>query len=248
MIISQQEEIIIRNDQAETYEDWYLKKGVLFDWVERKSILNALNIQKDDIVLDAGCGTGRLSIEIAKKCKKIYALDFSQKSIDILNKKINDQKIKNIETFVWDITKPLPLNEKIDKVLSIQVIQHIPTESKRLETLKIFYDQLKIRGECLFSVYNFNFQSGEKIMKEGEFSSGFYYLRFTPEEVDNLFKKSGFKNTSVAGCINFKGYGRLSKYNIYRLFYFVAALDVFLSKFRFSCFLGNFLMVKGQKV
>jgi len=37
-----------------------------------------LNLKKTDTVLDIGCGTGRLAIPIAKKVRKVYALDASR--------------------------------------------------------------------------------------------------------------------------------------------------------------------------
>ena len=119
----QKKEIEARDSEAKQYEQRYLlSKGYLFDWVEKMTVLNALNLQEEDVVLDIGCGTGRLSLEIAQRCRKVYGLDFSTESIAVLNKKINEKGITNIKTFVGDVSELLPIKEKIDKIVSVQVI------------------------------------------------------------------------------------------------------------------------------
>jgi len=57
-------------------------------------------------ILDVATGTGALSLMAAKMCEPmkgtVLATDFSEKMIDALNKKINDQALKNITTKVMD--------------------------------------------------------------------------------------------------------------------------------------------------
>jgi SAM-dependent methyltransferase len=243
----QKDEIKARDEQAEEFEDWYLQKGYYYDWIEKKTILNALNLQREDVVLDVGCGTGRFAREISRKCNKVYGIDFSPKSIEVLNKKTQEEGIKNIEPYVCDITKPLPIKEKVDKIVSFQVIQHIPTDAGRFMALRNLYDHLKRGGVCVISVYNWRPHVNREFLKEGKFPNGIYYLRFTPNEVEGLFRKCGFKDISVRGCINFRGYGILNGHKFYKLFYPVTKLDTYLSRFRFSCSLGNFLVCRGIK-
>ncbi len=245
--MSQQEEIKARDEQAESFEQWYIRRGVLHDYVEKQVIIDLLNLQRDDAVLDAGCGTGRLTREMAKQCRKVYGIDFSPKSIEWLNKKLREQWIKNVEIFVGDITKQLPIKEKVDKIISVQVIQHIPTESERYLALTNLYNQLKVGGICVITIYSWGSFFDRGLAKEGRFTNGVYYFRFTPNEVETLFKKCGFKNVSVKGCVNFRGYAVLNKFGIYRLLYPVAKLDAFLSRFKVSCFFGTYLVCKGIK-
>jgi len=231
------QEIKIRDQEAEKFEQWYLKKGRFFDWIEKKLILKNLNLSNNDIILDAGCGTGRITKEIAKKCKKVYGVDFSPLSI----KELEEKHIENIETFVSDLRKTF--DQQFDKILSIQVIQHIPGSEQRLEVMRNFYKQLKPNGKCLVSVYNYSPIFYPKLLKQGNFPNGLYYFRFTPKEIKDLFEKSGFRNISVRGCVNFRGYSFLNN----KLFYVLAKLDVFLSKLKLSCFSGHFLICQGIK-
>src|SRR3989338_259534 len=146
---NQEQEILARDSQAEEFEEWYLKKGFFYDWVEKKTIRNSLNLQSGDIVLDAGCGTGRLARAIAKQCKKVYGLDFSAKSIEVLNRRAIDEGIHNIETYICDFIKYIPIKEKVDKIISVQAIQHIPAAGEKIKALKNLYDQLKPGGICV---------------------------------------------------------------------------------------------------
>jgi ubiquinone/menaquinone biosynthesis C-methylase UbiE len=242
------DEIKARDDQAHNYENWYLSsKGILFDWLEKKIIIDSLNLHGQEIVLDMGCGTGRLALEIANKCKKVYAVDFSPKSIRELNKKISKGNIKNIEAFVWDIAKPLQIPEKVDRALSIQVIQHIHGYSQRQKAVKNIYDQLKSNGICLVSVYNQSPIFDMKNPKEGKFSNGIYYFRFNPQEIKSLFNECGFIDISVIGFINFRWYYLLKSNLFCRIARPLAWVDGGLSKLKLSTYLGNYLLAKGIK-
>ena len=54
-----------------------------FKIFEFKELLRDVEISKEEIILDIGCGNGLQTILIGKKCKKIYGIDISQKSIII---------------------------------------------------------------------------------------------------------------------------------------------------------------------
>lgn len=71
-----------RRTKKEDYND------ALFD----KLILN-----KDDTVLDVGCGEGSVTIPLAKRVKKVIGLDSSPKMLEYLEKRANDNDIDNIE-------------------------------------------------------------------------------------------------------------------------------------------------------
>jgi ubiquinone/menaquinone biosynthesis C-methylase UbiE len=70
--MGQEREIQYRDQVAATYETgWYIERmGYWADWLEKRVILNRVNPQQDDVILDAGCGTGRLTQLLASKSKK----------------------------------------------------------------------------------------------------------------------------------------------------------------------------------
>ncbi|MGZ4851886.1 MAG: methyltransferase domain-containing protein [Halobacteriota archaeon] len=81
--MGQEIEIQYRNQVAATYESECCieRRGYGANWLEKRVILNRVNPQQDDEILDAGCGTGRLTRLLARKCKKVYAMDLSPRSI-----------------------------------------------------------------------------------------------------------------------------------------------------------------------
>ena len=74
----------MRNRQAENFEKWYIQdKGVWYHKVEVDSILSALTCTKDDIILDAGSGTGRISLLIAPSGSAFDLCGFFNKKLII---------------------------------------------------------------------------------------------------------------------------------------------------------------------
>ena len=65
--------------------------------VATENQLKILNLKKTDTVLDIGCGTGRLTIPIAKKVRKVYALDTSREMIKIVKKCVEEEKLNNVQ-------------------------------------------------------------------------------------------------------------------------------------------------------
>ena len=67
------------------------------------ALFDMLTLDKNDTVLDVGCGEGSVTIPLAKRVKKVIGLDSSPKMLEFLEKRANDNNIDNIET----ILKPI---------------------------------------------------------------------------------------------------------------------------------------------
>jgi 16S rRNA (adenine1518-N6/adenine1519-N6)-dimethyltransferase len=68
-------------------------------------IVERAKIDKDDIVLEIGAGLGALTIEAAKRAKKIYAIEKDYRLIDLLEEEIFKSGQDNIEIINKDILK-----------------------------------------------------------------------------------------------------------------------------------------------
>jgi len=62
----------------------------------QKNLFSKMRISKEYSVLDLGCGEGSITIPLAKSTKKVTAIDSSEKMLEILAKKCEDENIKNI--------------------------------------------------------------------------------------------------------------------------------------------------------
>ena len=237
-------EIALRNRFALVYEDEYVTAhGRYWNNVELKTILKYLRPQANDVILDAGAGTGRLSIPLAGMVRSIISVDFSPKSIDILNKKAESLGIKNIHTCVCDLNELQLEKESIDKAVSVQVIQHIPTEEERFDALQRIYRSLKKSGILVMTVYNWKGKGRKEYYEKLSDSNGLYRYRFAATELSKLFSKVGFSNIKIKGVVNLPG--KLASQSWMPLSF--SYLDVWLSNFDFSRKLGAYLISIGRK-
>ena len=73
-----------------------LGQNYLIDENKRNQIINFGNLNKNDVVLEIGSGIGTLTLEIAKKSKKVIAIEKDNLIADILQKRLEDNKIDNV--------------------------------------------------------------------------------------------------------------------------------------------------------
>ena len=99
-----------------------LGQNYLIDRNKRDQIINFGNVTKDDVVLEIGTGIGTLTIELAKKAKKVIAIEQDEKICSILAKRLKDEKIDNVELINDDALKvEFPEFNKIISNLPYQI-------------------------------------------------------------------------------------------------------------------------------
>ena len=86
-------------------------KGNLF---EHQRLLK--QVKNNEIIIDMFAGIGYFSLSIAKKCKKVYAIEKNPIAYKYLKENIKLNKIKNIEPILGDNRK-IRLNEKADRIV-----------------------------------------------------------------------------------------------------------------------------------
>ncbi len=71
---------VFTQEYAETYAKWQISR---------------INIRQSDLVLDVGCGPGRLAIPIARTCRIVYAVDYSKRMIEILMERARQEGVES---------------------------------------------------------------------------------------------------------------------------------------------------------
>ncbi len=99
--------------------------------------LRILGIEEGHKVLDFGCGIGSYSIPAAKivgETGRIYALDIHPVAIDRVQKRIDQENLRNVETIQSGLETGLA-DESLDYVLLLDVYSWIPTKAKLMKEL-----------------------------------------------------------------------------------------------------------------
>ena len=99
-----------------------LGQNYLIDKNKRDQIISFADLTKDDVVLEVGAGIGTLTIELAKKAKKVIAIEQDSNICKILNQRLKNEKIDNVELINNDALKiEFPKFNKIVSNLPYQI-------------------------------------------------------------------------------------------------------------------------------
>lgn len=80
-------------------------------------LLNALNIKKDETVLEVGTGSGYLTAVISKLCKSITSIEIDDELSNSAQEKLNSLNINNAQLEVGDASKGWSSNDFFDVVV-----------------------------------------------------------------------------------------------------------------------------------
>ncbi len=157
-----------------------------------------LKPEKHEIILDAGCGDGSWDFRIAKKCKKVIAIDISKSAFFEAKKKAPSNLIfekMNVEQLKFSANS-------FDKIYCIETIEHLLKPEK---ALKEFYRVLKPKGKLVISyplVDNTPVGRLEKFLhiRKGTPISEHLTNWSYSETIENI-EKCGFKLVQVKGVV-----------------------------------------------
>jgi len=95
-------------------QNFLIDKGVI------EKIVGAAELSPNDIVLEIGPGIGNLTQELAKKAKKVIAVEKDPKMIEILNNLLECLNVRNVKIVKTDILKidPKPYTQKPYKIVA----------------------------------------------------------------------------------------------------------------------------------
>lgn len=74
-------------------------------------------LQSSDIVVDVGAGTGSLSIEAARLCQKVYAIERNADAIELIKQNVEKFSVDNVEIINAIAPRGLDRIDEIDAAL-----------------------------------------------------------------------------------------------------------------------------------
>ncbi len=122
----------------------------------RLNLIEYLNfLNQNDVVLDAGCGSGNTLLEFATEVRYIVGIDSNEESIRFLERKIEDSQIQNALAKRLDLLKIGSLNLRFSKVIMSEVIEHL-TEEYSVKTLTEIGKVITRDGRVLITTPNYH--------------------------------------------------------------------------------------------
>lgn len=190
-------------------EKFWDKRAVEYDknekkWEEtyNKALENTKKYLKDsDIVIDYGCGSGILAIQLAKFVKEIHGLDISSKMIESAEQRAKGNNIENISFAHTTIFDERYKRESYDVVLAFNILHLLEDSSKAVQRINellkpggLFISETASLGEAK-SFVNFIISIIIKMRILPKVNK----LKFA--DLENLITKEGFQviETEVLG-------------------------------------------------
>lgn len=174
-------------------------------WTCVKEFLSLIDKIPEKKVLDVGCGNGRYVKLFGSM--ETHCLDNSEELL-----KIVQTRYPHVQTICSDVTSlPYPDNT-FDHLISIAVIHHLSSESRRISMLEEIIRVMKIGGTAIITAWatstptdkftKLNNQSDYLIPWAHQYVR-FYHL-FTEGEFETLISKSRFKNKIILNKVIFE--------------------------------------------
>lgn len=115
-----------------------------------KNLVNLLVPDKNSLILDLGCGSGRHSVELNKMGYKVDGIDLSSKSLEIA-RPFENSKLK----FIHADFRELDFENKYDIVLNLFTsFGYFDKENEHVEVFKKIFKSLKNNGHFVLDFLN----------------------------------------------------------------------------------------------
>ncbi len=122
-------------DQASAHWDQKTGRVKLARDVANSMIATGI-IRRDMNVMDFGCGTGLLTLELQPLVRSIVGVDSSAGMLEVFQQKISTQKLNNVHVRLIDIEEGGVLEGVYDLIVSSMTMHHI-------QDIKALIDQFK---------------------------------------------------------------------------------------------------------
>ncbi len=177
----------MENEKKEWFESedfWTNYAPIMFDeqkWAEAPAIaekvMEIAELKEGDTVLDAGCGVGRISVELAALGLDVTGVDIIQSELDTAKESAKDEGVElklikaDLRTFK---TEEHGISKKFDCAVDLYTsFGYCDTEEEDTEILKSIFDSLKDGG--IFILENLSreveiryFTKGEEFVRAGK--------------------------------------------------------------------------------
>jgi ubiquinone/menaquinone biosynthesis C-methylase UbiE len=105
-------------------------------WQNVDKFIEIVKPKKDEVWADIGCGPGYFALPLAKKVKKLYAIDLEEKMLNVCRERAKQENLENIE-FLKSEESKIPLEDNsVDVVLLANIYHELHHPKEFLNELK----------------------------------------------------------------------------------------------------------------
>lgn len=198
------QEIAARDQVADGYTSSYSEQK---NRLEIPPCLNAMSPEPSDVVVELGCGTGRITVKYVPQVAGTVAIDFSLQSLRHLRKVLPASQRDRVLLIHGDICSPPLAPGQFSKAVSFQVLEHLPSPESRLAAFRKAAQLLRPGGDLVCTVYNWSLEKqldarrglGDDTQKQGFHDTGIFYYNFEEHELRQMFVEAGLQLELLAG-------------------------------------------------
>lgn len=134
---------------------------------ETENLLKLLKIGPDDLVAEFGSGTGEFCLEAAKHCRRVIAIDASEKMLEYAKAKMGQRKLSNIDFVHGSFLTYRHTGTPVDFVVTQLALHHLPDFWKQIALNRI-HAMLRQGGTLYLkdTVYCFDIEQYEQFFEQ----------------------------------------------------------------------------------
>src|SRR6478609_4817043 len=139
-------------------------------------------------VADLGAGEGTLSQLLAKRARKVIAVDNSPKMVEFASQLAKKHGFRNIEYRLGDMQEPPIARNSVDLAIFSQALHHAPRPER---AIKSAHSILRKNGRIvILDLLNHSFERARELYAD-------HWLGFSEVQLHQFLEDSGFKNIDV---------------------------------------------------
>ena len=208
MLEAQKSEIAARDAQVGDYDRMAFLN--YFGKVEIPLTRRALGARPPDRLLEAGCGTGRMTRLLSPSVQELVAMDFSFESLRVNRRKLKAAGVTNVHLVQADLCRLPFAAAAFDRIVSSQVLEHVPGPDARAAAVAGLSRVLRPGGTLALSAYKHSLLTRCFSQKEGMHDGGIPFFRFTRPELRAALG-SHFTVHSVTGALVYLSLARCTR-------------------------------------
>lgn len=197
LLDAQKSEIAARDAQVADYDD--MKMLALMGKWEIPWVRRWLGTQPTDRVLEAGCGTGRMTRLLCADAKEWTAIDFSFDSLRANAAKLRAAGVVNVNLVQADLCALPFAPGTFDRIVSAQVLEHVPRMEMQARAVEQLARVARPSARLVLSAYRASPLLVLIGKKQGEHPGGIPFFRFTREEMRDILSSHWDVETVHAG-------------------------------------------------